>query len=125
MIDPADFEKYLQLQAEAEALKQKMIPHAERVAVALYGSRAKITGFWKYPNAAYAGGLLSEDEGISIPMELLYAQDWEAQVAVHRDEQRILSEKISARYEKQRLQRVKDRDLKELDRLKKEYPDAV
>lgn len=125
MIDPADFEKYLQLQADVEALRQKMILHAEKVAVALHGSGAKITGFWKNPNGTYAGGHLSEDEGFTIPMELLYAADWEAQVAARHERQRLQHDRLKALWDKEKKQKEEDQELQDLERLKKKYPDMV
>lgn len=122
MIDPADFEKYIQLEAEAKALKEKMILHAEKVAVALFGVGAKVTGFWKNENGSYAGGYLSEDEWLSMPMELLFAVDWEAKVAERKEKERIRHEKLTAQWEKERQQRVAERDIKELERLKNKYP---
>jgi len=125
MIDPADFEKYLQLEAEAEALKQKMILHAEKVAAALFGQGAKITSFWKNEHGSFAGGHLSEDEGCTIPMEMLYAADWEAQVAARHEKQKIRHEKLMALWEKERKQKEESNELKDLERLKKKYPDMV
>ena len=123
MIDPEDMKKYFDLEAQAEALKEKMIPHAEKVAVALHGLGAKVTGFWKNANGAYAGGHLSEDEGFTIPMELLYAPDWEAKVAERHEKQRIRHEKLMAHWEKEKKQREEDQELKELERLQNKYPD--
>jgi hypothetical protein len=127
MIDPADFEKYLKLQAEAEDLKQKMIVHAQRVAVALYGAGAKITGFGKSPakGEPYAYGYISDDEGIHMPMELCYAADWEAKVAERHEKERIRFEKLQEIWEKEKKQREEDKELKDLERLKKKYPDMV
>lgn len=127
MIDPADFEKYLKLKAEAEDLKEKMIPHAEKVAAALYGQGARITDFGKSPvkGDGYAYGYLSEDEGIHMPMELLYAADWEAKVAERHEKQRIRHEKLKVIWETERKQREEDKDLKDLERLKKKYPDMA
>lgn len=127
MIDPADFEKYLKLEAEAEALKQKMISHAQKVAGALFGADARITGFGKSPakGEGYAYGHISDDEAIHIPMEMLYAADWEAQVAAYHEKQRIRHEKLRAIWEKERKQREEDKELQDLERLKKKYPDMV
>lgn len=121
MIDPADFEAYLKLEAEAEALKQKMIPHAEKVAIALYGQDAKITGFGSNGGKPYAFGYVSEDAGITIRMDLLYAADWEAQVAAHHERQRIRHDKLTAHWEKEKKEAEQKKDLEELARLQAKY----
>lgn len=125
MIDPADFEKYLRLEAEVEAVKQKMILHAEKVARALFGQSAKITSFWKNEHGSFAGGSLSDDEACRIPMETLFAPDWEAKVAEYHQKQEVRHQKLTAYWEKQKKEREENQDLKDLERLKKKYPDKV
>lgn len=127
MIDPADFEKYLKLKLEAEDLKNKMIVHAQKVAVALFGQGAKVTDFGKSPakGDSYAYGYISDDEGIHIPMGLLYAADWEAKVAERHEKERIRFEKLQEIWAKEKKQKEEDQELKELERLKKKYPDMV
>lgn len=123
MIDPADLEKYFKLEADAEALVKKMLPHAQRVAEALHGKGVKMTGFANYDGRIFAHGEISEDEGVSIPVDYLTSPDWEAKVAEHHRKAEERHQKLMAYWEKQKKEREEDAELKELERLKKKYPD--
>lgn len=121
MIAPADFEAYLKLEAEAEALRKKMILHAEKVAVALHGKNAKITGFGNNGGKPYAFGYV-DDDSMTIRMDLLYAADWEAQVAAHHERQKIRYEKLTAHWDKEKKEREEKKDREDLARLQAKYP---
>lgn len=125
MIDPADLEKYFKLEADAKALREKMLLHAQRVAEAIHGKGVKMTSFGNYDGKVFAHGEISDDEGVSIPVDYLVSPDWEAKVAAHHERSRIRYEKQMARWEKEKKEREEAKDLEELERLKKKYPDKV
>jgi len=127
MIDPEDMKKYFALEAEAGALKEKMILHATKIAEALHGKGAKVTNFGKRTDdgSPYAYGELSEDEAFTIRAEYLFAADWEAKVAEYHRKVELRHQKLLEHWAKEKKQQEENKDLKELERLKKKYPDMV
>lgn len=126
MIEPEDLKKYFALSAELNALKEKMCLYATKIAVALHGNGAKVTNFGKN-NAGefYAYGDLSRDEFFTVHAEYLFAPDWEARVAEYHVKQEIRHQKLKECWAKEEKEKQEDKDLKELERLRKKYPDML
>lgn len=121
MIERADYQRLMEIEAERKALIEKMTPHAKAVADAYFGQSVDAVAFW--PEKLYVE--VDEEAGGAIDMELIFDPEWKQKISVMHEERRLKHERIAARMAEKRLTEERERDLAELRRLQAKYPETV